>query len=84
MSSNNTATATATANGITASYNSATGVLTLTFKVADDHKLLLLDLKDLRAMLQFVSENAGSNSIDHASQILNPSKNGIVQVSGVN
>jgi hypothetical protein len=28
------------------------------FKVADDNQLLLLDLKDLRAMLQFVGENA--------------------------
>ena len=34
------------------------GVLTLVFKVADDNGLLLLDLKDLRAMLQFVGENA--------------------------
>ena len=34
------------------------GVLTLTFKVADDNGLLLLDLKDLRAMLQWVSANA--------------------------
>jgi DNA helicase HerA-like ATPase len=34
------------------------GVLTLTFKVADDNGLLLLDLKDLRAMIQFVGENA--------------------------
>src|SRR5687768_11804458 len=34
------------------------GVLTLTFKVADDHGLLLLDLKDLRAMLQFLGDNA--------------------------
>lgn len=34
------------------------GVLTLVFKIADDHGLLLLDLKDLRAMLQFVGENA--------------------------
>lgn len=34
------------------------GVLTLTFKVADDAGLLLLDLKDLRAMLQHVAENA--------------------------
>ena len=34
------------------------GVVTLTFKVADDHGLLLLDLKDLRAMLQFVAEHA--------------------------
>ncbi len=34
------------------------GVLNLTFKVADDGGLLLLDLKDLRAMLEFVSEHA--------------------------
>ena len=34
-----------------------TGVLNITFKVADEHGLLLLDLKDLRAMLQFVGEN---------------------------
>jgi DNA helicase HerA-like ATPase len=34
------------------------GVLALLFKVADDNGLLLLDLKDLRAMLQFVGENA--------------------------
>ena len=35
------------------------GVLTMTFKIADDAGLLLLDLKDLRAMLAFVGENAG-------------------------
>ncbi len=34
------------------------GVLALTFKIADDNSLLLLDLKDLRAMLQFVGDNA--------------------------
>ena len=34
------------------------GVLTLVFRVADDSGLLLLDLKDLRAMLQFVGDNA--------------------------
>ena len=34
------------------------GVLNLVFKVADDQGLLLLDLKDLRAMLQHVGENA--------------------------
>jgi uncharacterized protein len=34
------------------------GVLTLVFKVADDNGLLLLDLKDLRAMLQFVGDHA--------------------------
>jgi DNA helicase HerA-like ATPase len=34
------------------------GVLNLVFKIADDNGLLLLDLKDLRAMLQHVGENA--------------------------
>src|SRR6478736_5573040 len=34
------------------------GVLALVFKVADDNGMLLLDLKDLRAMLQFVGDNA--------------------------
>ncbi len=34
------------------------GVLSLVFKVADDNGLLLLDLKDLRAMLAYVGENA--------------------------
>jgi len=34
------------------------GVLNLVFKIADDQGLLLLDLKDLRAMLQHVGEHA--------------------------
>ena len=34
------------------------GVLTLVFKIADDGGLLLLDLKDLQAMLQYVGTNA--------------------------
>jgi DNA helicase HerA-like ATPase len=34
------------------------GVLTLAFRVADDEGLLLLDMKDLRAMLQFVADHA--------------------------
>jgi len=34
------------------------GVLTLAFKVADDNGMLLLDLKDLRAILQHVGDNA--------------------------
>ncbi len=34
-----------------------TGVLNMVFKIADDNGLLLLDLKDLRAMLQYVGEN---------------------------
>ncbi len=35
------------------------GVLNLVFKIADDNGLLLLDMKDLRAMLQYVGDNAG-------------------------
>lgn len=35
-------------------------VLQLVFKIADDQGLLLLDMKDLRAMLQHVGENAAS------------------------
>src|SRR3954471_6849156 len=34
------------------------GVLTMVFKIADDNGLLLLNLPDLRAMLQFVGDNA--------------------------
>ena len=34
------------------------GVLNIAFAIADDNGLLLLDLKDLRAMLQHVSESA--------------------------
>jgi DNA helicase HerA-like ATPase len=36
------------------------GVLNICFRVADDNGLLLLDLKDLRAMLNHVAENAAS------------------------
>ncbi len=34
------------------------GVLNMVFKIADEKGLLLLDLKDLRAMLQYVADNA--------------------------
>ena len=34
------------------------GVLTIVFKIADDGGLLLLDFKDLRAMAQYVGDNA--------------------------
>lgn len=34
------------------------GVLSLVFKIADDNHLLLLDLKDLQAMLQYVGDQA--------------------------
>jgi hypothetical protein len=34
------------------------GVLNIIFKIADENGLLLLDLKDLRSMLQYVADNA--------------------------
>jgi len=43
------------------------GVLNLVFKVADDNGLLLLDLKDLRAMLQFVGDNAKSLTTNYGN-----------------
>ncbi|MDB5568846.1 MAG: yjgR, partial [Hyphomicrobiales bacterium] len=35
------------------------GVINIVFRVADENGLLLLDLKDFRALLQYVSDNAG-------------------------
>ncbi len=43
------------------------GVLNLVFKVADDNGMLLLDLKDLRAMLQFVGENAKTFTTEYGN-----------------
>jgi len=43
------------------------GVLNLVFKIADDHGLLLLDLKDLRAMLQHVGDNAGDFTTEYGN-----------------
>ncbi|OCG16961.1 helicase HerA-like domain-containing protein [Gilliamella sp. WF3-4] len=38
--------------------NVQSGVLQLIFKIADDNGLLLIDFKDLRALIQFVGDNA--------------------------
>ncbi|CAL93193.1 helicase HerA-like domain-containing protein [Azoarcus olearius] len=43
------------------------GVLQLVFKIADDNGLLLLDLKDLRAMIQHVGENAKSFTTEYGN-----------------
>ena len=43
------------------------GVLNLVFKIADDQGLLLLDLKDLRAMLQHVGENAKDFTLEYGN-----------------
>jgi DNA double-strand break repair helicase HerA and related ATPase len=41
------------------------GVLALVFKIADDNGLLLLDIKDLRAILQFAGDNASQFNTEY-------------------
>ncbi|MFO1338137.1 MAG: DUF853 domain-containing protein [Burkholderiaceae bacterium] len=43
------------------------GVLNLVFKIADDNGLALLDLKDLRAMLQHVGDNASQFTTEYGN-----------------
>jgi hypothetical protein len=43
------------------------GVLTLVFRIADDNGLLLLDLKDLRAMVQSVGDNASDFKTEYGN-----------------
>jgi len=43
------------------------GVLQLVFKIADDNGLLLLDMKDLRAMCQFVGDNASNFTTEYGN-----------------
>jgi DNA helicase HerA-like ATPase len=53
------------------------GVLSIVFKVADDEGLLLLDLKDLRALLQHVAENAASYKLKYGN--VSPASVGAIQ-----
>ena len=43
------------------------GVLQLVFKIADDDGLMLLDMKDLRAMCQHVGDNAASYTTEYGN-----------------
>ena len=43
------------------------GVLQMVFKIADDQGLLLLDLKDLRAMVQYVGDNAAQFKTEYGN-----------------
>ena len=43
------------------------GVLALVFKIADDNGLLLLDLKDLRVMIQNVGDNAADFTTEYGN-----------------
>lgn len=42
-------------------------ILTIIFKIADDEGLLLLDTKDLRAMIQYVTENAKEYGVQYGN-----------------
>ena len=55
------------------------GVLNLIFRVADDEGLLLLDLKDLRAMLQDVAERAKTLQVQYGN--VSPASIGAIQRS---
>jgi len=43
------------------------GILSIVFRVADDKGLLLVDLKDLRSMLQYVSDNAADYKLTYGN-----------------
>ena len=44
-----------------------TGILTLTFRIAKDEKLPLVDMKDLRLMLDYVAKNAAKYSTTYGN-----------------
>lgn len=53
------------------------GVLAAVFRVADDQGMLLLDFKDLKAMLKYVSENSESLKAEYGN--LSPASLGAIQ-----
>ncbi len=55
------------------------GVMALVFKIADDHGLLLLDLKDLQAMLQHVGDSARDFQTQYGN--ISPASIGTIQRS---
>ena len=54
-----------------------TGVLNVVFRIADDNGLLLIDLKDLRAMLNFVAKNASEYTTKYGT--VSPQSVGAIQ-----
>ena len=58
-------------------------ILNIVFKIADDEGLLLLDLKDLKSMLNYVSENAANYKSEYgniAPQSVNAIMRGLVSL----
>ena len=43
------------------------GILSIVFRIADDQGLLLLDLKDLRSMIQYVGDNAAEYKLTYGN-----------------
>jgi DNA helicase HerA-like ATPase len=61
------------------------GVLQLVFKIADDAGLLLLDMKDLRAMCQDVGDNAGQYTTEYgniSAASIGAIQRGLMQIEG--
>ena len=56
-----------------------TGVLRIVFRIADDQGLLLLDLKDLRSMVQYVGDNAKEYKLTYGN--ISPQSVGAIQRS---
>ena len=44
-----------------------TGVMHIVFRIADDEGMLLIDLKDVKAMLAYVGENAARYTLDYGN-----------------
>lgn len=62
-----------------------TSVLNLVFKIADDQKMLLLDLKDLRSMLQFVGDQSSSYTTEYGTiskQTIGAIQRGLMSLEG--
>lgn len=53
------------------------GILQIVFRVADDNGLLLIDMKDLRAMVQFVGDNAKNLKTTYGN--ISPASVGAIQ-----
>ena len=55
------------------------GILRIVFRIADDRGLLLIDLKDLRSMVQFVGDNAAEYKLTYGN--ISPQSVGAIQRS---
>lgn len=53
------------------------GVLNIVFRVADDNNLLLIDLKDLKAMLNYVAEHRAEYTLNYGT--VSPQSAGAIQ-----